>query len=302
MAALLTRWAMAPLDRVATSLRAISDAGDLTLRIDPGAPRTHPAVARLTLELNRMLARLELAARRVEEVLVAQRRFVADASHELRTPLTTLRGNIHLLREDEPSDADSEHQAILADMAADTERMTRLVNDLLLLAEADAGLHLALETLDLVPLIRHAARSVRWVREDVELRIDLGSEEPTWVLGDADRLTQVLIVLLDNALKFSPSGGVVDVRLSAAPRQGTPGALVEVADEGPGVAPDERAQIFERFYRSDRARQGEGAGLGLAIARWIVDEHHGTLDLESSSEHGATFGLWLPSTSAPHEA
>ena len=89
------------------------------------------------------------------------------------------------------------------------------------------------------------------------------------------------------------------MRLSAAPRQGTPGALVEVADEGPGVAADERAQIFERFYRSDRARQGEGAGLGLAIARWIVDEHHGALDVESTSDRGATFGLWLPSTSAP---
>src|SRR4029077_19738477 len=128
---------------------------------------------------------------RVDEVLAGQRRFVADASHELRTPLTTLRGNIHLLREDEPSAADSEHQAILADMAADTERMTRLVNDLLLLAEADAGLHLALEAVDLIPLIRHAARSVRWVREDVELRIDIASEEPIWVRGDADRLTQV---------------------------------------------------------------------------------------------------------------
>jgi signal transduction histidine kinase len=175
------------------------------------------------------------------------------------------------------------------------------VNDLLLLAEADAGLHLALETLDLVPLIRHAARSVRWVREDVELRVHLTSEEPAWVLGDADRLTQVLLVLLDNALKFSPSGGVVDVRLVAKPYAGTPGALVEVSDDGPGVAPDERAHIFERFYRSDGARQGEGAGLGLAIARWIVDEHHGTLDVDSSTDHGATFGLWLPGTAAPHE-
>jgi signal transduction histidine kinase len=298
MAALMTRAAMAPLDRVSNSLHAIGDAGDLTLRIDLNRERPSPPVARLAAELNRMLARLELAARRVEEVLAAQRRFVADASHELRTPLTTLRGNIHLLREDEVTDPESEHQAILADMSADTERMTRLVNDLLTLAEADAGRHLELQPLDITPLIGRAVRSVRWMREDVELRVNVAPDASTWVRGDEDRLTQVLLVLLDNALKFSPPGGCVDVRLTSLSRANAAGILIEVADEGPGVAPEEREHIFERFYRSDRARQGEGAGLGLAIARWIVTEHHGTLELSDSTQQGAAFLLWLPTASS----
>jgi signal transduction histidine kinase len=296
----MTRQALRPLDRVAVALHTIGDAGDLTRRIDLDPERPFPAVRRLVAELNLMLARLEAAARRVDEVLAAQRRFVADASHELRTPLTTLRGNIHLLREDPALTGDDEQRALLSDMAADTTRMSRLVNDLLLLAEADAGQHLELEDVNIRPLVTGVVRSVRWMREDVELRLDVAPGAPTWVRGDADRLTQVLLVLLDNALKFSPSGGRVDLRLSAAARSGQAGLVLRVVDEGPGVEPGERERIFERFYRSDRARQGEGSGLGLAIARWIVHEHHGTLDLEDDGrDHGATFAVWLPSSQSP---
>jgi len=299
-AALMTRQALRPLDRVATALHTIGDAGDLTLRIDLDRERPFPAVRRLVAELNQMLGRLEVAARRVDEVLAAQRRFVADASHELRTPLTTLRGNIHLLREDPALTGDDEQRAILSDMAADTSRMSRLVNDLLLLAEADAGQHLELEDVNIRPLVFGLVRSVRWMREDVELRVDVAPGAPTWVRGDADRLTQVLLVLLDNALKFSPSSGRVDLSVSAAPRSGQAGLLIRVVDEGPGVEPTERDRIFERFYRADSARHGEGSGLGLAIARWIVHEHHGTLALEDDGRaQGASFTVWLPSTQPP---
>jgi signal transduction histidine kinase len=211
-----------------------------------------------------------------------------------------LRGNIHLLREDPALTGDDEQRAILSDMAADTSRMSRLVNDLLLLAEADAGQHLELEDVNIRPLVFGLVRSVRWMREDVELRVDVAPGAPTWVRGDADRLTQVLLVLLDNALKFSPSSGRVDLSVSAAPRSGQAGLLIRVVDEGPGVEPTERDRIFERFYRADSARHGEGSGLGLAIARWIVHEHHGTLALEDDGRaQGASFTVWLPSTQPP---
>jgi signal transduction histidine kinase len=122
---------------------------------------------------------------------------------------------------------------------------------------------------------------------------------PFWVAGDPDRLEQVLLILLDNALKVTPARGIVRVRLQPSTRGHHDGTELRVTDMGPGVAPEERERIFERFYRSERSRTGQGAGLGLAIARWIVDEHAGTLVVDDSAKDGAAFVLWLPWTSAP---
>jgi signal transduction histidine kinase len=294
--ALMTRSALAPLDGFIGTVRAISDRGDLGLRVEPGPRTPYPEIARLADEFNRMLARLQVAAQRVDDVLDAQRRFVADASHELRTPLTSLRGNIQLLREEPVPGAPAEHLSILADMDAEAARMTRLVGDLLLLAEADAGRHLVLEPVDVASIVRRASRAARVLRDDVALEVQVVSASGLWVCGDPDRLTQVVLILLDNALKFSPPGGTVTLRGFDAQRDGRSGVQVQVADRGPGVAPAERELIFERFYRSDRSRRAGGAGLGLPIARWIVHEHQGTLELDSTVESGATFSVWLPST------
>lgn len=298
--AVMTRSALAPLNRFVTTLRAINDAKDLGIRVVLTPQPAYQAIARLAQEFNSMLARLETAAQRVEGVLMAQRRFVADASHELRTPLTSLRGNIDLLRADLDPHVTTEHRAILSDMQAEAARMGRLVNDLLLLADADSGRHLVLEHIDLTVVVQQAVRSARRLRSDVDLRVrNSASPSSVWVCGNRDRLAQVLLILLDNALKFSPPRSLVDLEIDADERDGRPGVTIRVTDRGPGVAPDERELIFERFYRSDRARAGEGAGLGLAIARWIVEEHAGALGVQSAAGGGSTFVLWLPSTTDP---
>jgi two-component system, OmpR family, sensor kinase len=292
--ALMTRSALAPLDGFLGTVRAISDSGDLGLRVDPGPRTPYPEIARLADEFNRMLARLQAAAQRLDDVLDAQRRFVADASHELRTPLTSLVGNIRLLREEPMPRAPAEQLSILADMDAEAARMSRLVGDLLLLAEADAGRHLVLEPVDVASVVRRAIRAARALRTDVVLQVQVASASGWWVCGDPDRLIQVILILLDNALKFSPPGGTVTMRVDAAQRAGRSGVQIQVADNGPGVARGERELIFERFYRSDHARHRGGSGLGLPIARWIVHEHHGTLEVDSTVARGATFSVWLP--------
>jgi signal transduction histidine kinase len=297
--ALMTRSALAPLEGFIGTVRGISDARDLDARLETEPRTTYPAIVRLANEFNRMLARLKSAAQREDEVLEAQRRFVADASHELRTPLTSLRGNIHLLREDVRPDTPVEQAAILADMEAEAGRMTRLVSNLLLLAQADAGYHLVLEPLDMRVVVRRAARSARGLRQDVSLQVNIVPGTAYTVCGDADRLTQVVLILLDNALKFSPSGTAVQLHVGPAERDERAGVQVQVTDSGPGIAPEERERIFERFYRSDRARRDSGTGLGLAIARWIVQEHQGGLEVEPThGRGGATFSLWLPNVVA----
>src|SRR5204863_3665967 len=191
--------------------------------------------------------------------LVAQRRFVADASHELRTPLATMRGNVDLLRQmiADLGDADSQETAILEDVSVEAERMSRLVADLLLLAQADAGQHLTLRSVDLTDVTRDAARSARRLRDDVT--VDMRElADGLWVHGHADRLLQVLLILLDNALKHTPADGRVTVSAERAARDGAAWIAVHVADTGPGIPIAEQARIFDRFYRGAGSRSGEG--------------------------------------------
>jgi two-component system, OmpR family, sensor kinase len=293
---LLARAALRPIDRLAAAAHAIGAARDFSRRVAEADGRPDE-VGRLAQEFNRMLAQLEAAYHQLEAALAAQRRFVADASHELRTPLAVLRGNLDLLGSALPVvNEDSEAPGhLLADMQSETERMGRLVGDLLLLAQADAGQHLTLGPVELAPVVRDAFRAARFFREGIELR--LGSQpEDIWVAGDADRIKQVLLILLDNALKYTPIGG----RVSVEARLSGTHVVLNVADTGPGVPPAVRERIFDRFYRADVARGRGGAGLGLAIARWIVDEHHGKLRIESNIPGpGSVFSIWLPTIPPP---
>jgi signal transduction histidine kinase len=183
-------------------------------------------------------------------------------------------------------------------MAAETERITRLVADLLLLAQADAGQHLPLVATEIAAVVREAFRAARFLREGVELQLgDL--PEGAWVAGDTDRLKQLLLILLDNGLRYTPAGGRVTIGAQTVSRAETDGVAVRVTDTGPGIAPEEQTRIFERFYRVDRARGDGGAGLGLAIARWVVGEHGGTIGVESAPGQGSTFTVWLPTIPAP---
>jgi signal transduction histidine kinase len=196
----------------------------------------------------------------------------------------------------EDRNAATGNEDILVDMHNDAEQMSRLVDELLLLAQADSHQHLRLEPTRLGPIVASALRSARALDGEVLLQAgDLG--EDVWLLADPDRLHQVVLILLDNALKYTPAGGSVQVRTSLASREDRPGVEIEVVDSGPGVPVAERERIFQRFYRAEAARQvADGAGLGLAVARWIVDEHGGQISVRAAEPSGSIFGIWLPTT------
>jgi len=295
----LARTALHPIDRLAHTADAIGVARDFGRRV-PVAGARPDEVGRLGMAFNRMLGELQAAHDQVATALVAQRRFVADASHELRTPLATMRGNVDLLRQmiADLGDGDIQETAILDDVSAEAERMSRLVADLLLLAQADAGQHLTLRPVDVGLVARDAARTARLLRDDVLVEV-VTLPSDLWVRGHADRLRQVLMILLDNAVKHAPPDGHVALSAERASVDGAESVGIRVSDDGPGIAPADQDRVFERFYRAPGSRSGEGTGLGLAIARWIVEEHQGSISLASRPGAGATFIVWLPSIPPP---
>lgn len=293
--------ALRPIDRMSQAAAAIGASQDFNRRVEHHG--TGDELGRLAQTFNAMLARLqdaysrlERANRELEAALVVQRRFVADASHELRTPLTAIRGNVGLLQrvtDLAPQDRDE----TLADLAAEVERMSRLVNDLLLLARADAGQHLDLQPLDLQPLVLSAVRQARLLADGLSVEL----EDPVpdlWINGDADRLAQVLLILLDNAIKYTPPSGQVRVSVQ---RKGERVAL-GVSDTGVGIPPEELPRVFDRFFRGDWSRPHGGAGLGLSIAHWIVAEHGGSIRVESTVGQGTSATVSFPVVAAPAEA
>jgi signal transduction histidine kinase len=290
----LARAALQPIDLLAKAAAAIGATRDFGRRV-PNPRQSRDEVGRLTTEFNSMLDELQASHDQLSGTLAAQRRFVADASHELRTPLATLRGNVDLLQHTLPRGTDAGRDAILADVTAEAERMGRLIAGMLLLAQADAGQHLTLRPVDFGDVAQDAVRAARLLRPAVAVELEPAAQT-AWVAGNRERLRQVLMILLDNALKVSPEQG--EVRLSVqAKRHGIlDGYRVNVTDQGPGVAPADRERIFERFVRGAGSRSGEGTGLGLAIARWIVEEHGGSITVEDAPARGALFSVWLPAT------
>jgi two-component system OmpR family sensor kinase len=277
--------ALRPLKTVARTAEEIARTGDLGRRLPPA--RTRDEVRLLTDSFNGMLDRLQQTYHRLGRALESQRRFVADASHELRTPLATIRANTGFLlgRQDI---ADDDRAAALRDIAGESERMSRLVRDLLTLARADAGQHLERAPLDLVLLVREVCRQAEALYPSHA--IALQHDDALQVAGNGDALTRLVWILLDNAAKHTPAGGHIHLWLG---RQGAL-ALLQVADEGPGIPPADLERIFDRFYRADAARTGDGAGLGLAIARWIVAEHGGRIRAFNRHGGGALFRVELP--------
>lgn len=300
---LLARIAMAPVEQLAVTVDSIGSTDELARRLPVdkfGLVRLDPVV-RLTYAFNAMLDRLQVSTEQLERSLQLQRQFVADASHQLRTPLTSLRGNVQLLArrcaEDCPLAAVDAHQPIFRDLDAELDRMSRLVNGLLVLARADAQVHLTRVPLDLKPTLIAAWRTARELSATV--RVELGEIPEVQVRGDADRLRQMWLVLLENAVAYSPPGTRVQLRAMRETRQTRPGVTVEVADAGPGVAAGERELIFERFYRSRRtAAATEGVGLGLSVARWIAQEHEAEISVEDNEPTGSVFRVWLPTLHA----
>lgn len=220
--------------------------------------------------------------------LQRQRDFVADAAHELRTPLAIMRtvGEVGMVNE-----SAEEQQATIEQMLVENRHLTRLVDDLSLLARADShAIAIDRALVDLSSLVSDTTAELRPLAEEQGVRLTADMEGNAWVLGDLVRLRQLLLILLDNALKHTPRGGTVDVRVGS--RSGR--AQLQVADSGPGILPADLPHIFDRFYRADQSRTGEGSGLGLSIGRWIVEAHGGQIRAANSSEHGAVFTVSLP--------
>ncbi len=286
---LLSRFALRPIERITQTARAIGARRDFGRRVDYLGPQDE--VGQLATTFNAMLTALQAAYDQTESALHAQRRFVADASHELRTPLTTIRGNLGLLQRDPPIDPE-DRRAALDDMVAETERMSRLVNDLLILARADAGRPLARQPVPLAPLLDDLCRQARLLAP--AHRLDCGDAGDLAVLGDRDALRQVLLILLDNAIKYTPPDGTIAVAATDADE----GVAISVQDTGIGIARADLPHLFERFYRSDTARTGEGAGLGLAIARALTEGQDGAIAVESAEGAGSRFTVTLPRADA----
>ena len=233
----------------------------------------------------RALGPIQLALRR-------QRDFVADAAHELRTPLAIQRTAMELGL---AADADTEQQGTIEQALSQNVHLTRLVDNLSLLARANSGtMTLERAPVDLARVASETAGGVAILAEERGVRLCVEAPEETRVLGDAGRLRQVLLILLDNALTYTPDGGGITVRVARAGGQ----ARLEVRDSGPGIAPADLPHLFERFYRADKARHSGGTGLGLAIGRWIAEAHGGHIMAANASEGGALFTVTLPLTSS----
>ncbi len=283
----LMRLTLRPLEEMERVSHRIA-AGDLTLRLDE--PPADDEIGRVSRSFNAMVARLE-------GMLTRQQRFMADVSHELRTPLTALAGGIEMMLLGAHTSDPAAGARLLRSMYAETERMRRLVEELLTLARLDEGrLSLKIESVDATALVAALCEDARPLARGQTLRCEAPSE-PLPVRADADRLKQVLLILLDNALKFTPEGG--EVTLSVKREGHAPYALFQVADNGVGIAPEDAQHIFERFYRVDPARarpqqRAGGSGLGLAIARSLVEAHEGTISLTSAPNVGTTVTVRLP--------
>ena len=274
----MARGALRPIAAVTATAEAIAASGEPGGRVP--VPETRDEVGALARTFNRMLDRLQAA-------LIAQRRFVADASHELRTPLTTLRLNLSTLRRGGGARSPEELE-ILDDLDHEVERLSRLVEGLLMLARADAGQPVERGPVALDGLVRRVGRTLGPRLEGRTLQFtDLASVQ---VYGNADQLEQVIYNLLDNALKYTAPRGTVEVHLRA---EGNDAVLV-VRDDGVGITPADLPHVFERFYRATTARGRSGAGLGLAIADGIVRAHGGRIEVASAPGQGSTFTVRLP--------
>lgn len=275
---------LAPVAAIARKAREIT-----AERLSERLPIENPGdeFGKLAHVFNHTLARLEDSFRRL-------RQFTADASHELRTPLTAMRSVGEVALRDN-RDAGAYREAIES-MLEEVDRLTRLVESLLQLTRADAGrAALKAEALDLGQLVRETVEHLRALAEDKSQVIRMHVVDGAIARVDRDTLRQALINLLDNAIKYSPPGGSIDVSVS---RDGDSRVQLSVSDAGPGIPPDQQALVFDRFYRVDKARSREagGVGLGLSIARWAVEANGGQIELESAVGRGSSFRIILPTS------
>jgi two-component system OmpR family sensor kinase len=287
--------AMRPVSSLTAGAREIAETGDPSRHMPE--PKIDDEVGELARTLELMLRSLDAARAEREAAMKKQREFVADASHELRTPLTSILANLELLRElalNEPGRDDE--QAMIDSALRSSQRMTRLVGDLLLLARADAGRAGAHRRCDLAEVAGDAAVEAAPLMGDRELAVE--NERALWLQGNPDELHRMILNLLDNAARHTPPTATVELRLRAEDGE----AIVEVADDGPGIAAELRSQIFDRFVRGEGPADtatGPGSGLGLAIVHAVAASHGGSVEVGESAGGGALFRVRIPIASAP---
>jgi two-component system OmpR family sensor kinase len=278
--------AFQPIRRMTETAKTIGEERDFTRRVAYTGPQDE--VGRLATTFNVMLTRLQDAYERVGLALAQQRNFVVDVSHELRTPLTTLRGNLDLLRRDPPIPA-TDRVDILSDMTDESDRLIRLVNELLLLARADTRRNLAQEPVPLRPLLDEICRYARSLDPVRTIALEGGEIS---LPADRDTLKQTLLIILDNALKHSQGAILVTARKN----DGT--VEIRIHDEGEGISQDQLAHVFDRFYRADGTLK-PGFGLGLAIAKSLVEGQGGRIAMASELGKGTEVVLTYPMNLVP---
>ncbi len=272
--------ALLPLKSIVETAEHINRADDLSRRI-PAQDADEDEIGELIKTFNQTLERLE-------SLFLSQQRFLADVSHELRTPLTVIKGNVDLMRRMKQFDAES-----LTSIDQEAGRLTRLVGGLLMLAQAESGkLPLNLKPVELDLLLTEVFQEMH-VLAGGKVHVHLNEIDQLMVNGDRDRLKQVLINLVANAIQYTPQNGDVFLSLSKV------GDLARILcqDSGPGIPAEDLPHIFERFYRAEKSRtrgKSTGFGLGLSIAKWIVEHHGGRIEVSSKEGRGTTFAIWLP--------
>jgi heavy metal sensor kinase len=274
--------ALAPVDQIALTARNIS-AQNLSSRLE--VPQMRDELQRLSETLNGMLARLEAAFKKITQ-------FTADASHELRTPVAVMRTRAELsLRKARSAE---EYRDVIAEVLAELEKTSGLIEQLMFLARADSGAEtLHFTATNVAEVVREACHQGAALAEAKQIafqeRVPIG---PMWIQGDATSLRRLFLILIDNAVKYTPASGQVEVSLQ---RNGHY-AIAEVRDTGIGISESDLPNVFERFYRADKARTRElgGVGLGLSIGRWIAEVHAGTIEVRSSPGRGSSFQIRLP--------
>jgi two-component system OmpR family sensor kinase len=281
--------ALRVVNKVTRQARQIETSRDLSQRITE--PRSDDEVGNLVRTFNQMLARLDAA-------FEAQRRFVADSSHELRTPLTVIKGNLHLLKR---ATDEAERAEIIAITEAETSRLNRMVNDLLYIAQMQAGHDLkpVVRSVELDSLLLDVFSLARSMAVLNEQEVVLVHEDIATAMGDRDQLQHLLLNLVDNAVKYTAAGGTISIGLWNDGNW----ARIEVGDTGQGIPEEDIPMLFDRFFRSQDARRTEqrGSGLGLAIVKSIVDVHNGRIEVFSKLGVGSTFRVWLPMAGAATE-
>jgi len=281
--------AMRPISALTATARQIATTGDPSSHMPD--PKVEDEVGELARTLEQMLRSLDAARAEREAAMKKQREFVADASHELRTPLTSVLANLELLQASLLEPGQDEDRSMVDSALRSSRRMSRLVADLLLLARADAGRVGKHRSCDLAEVAGNAAAEVAPVLGDRQLEID--NEIPLPVQGNPDELHRLVLNLLDNAGRYTPPGARIELRLG---RQGGE-ALLEVADDGPGIPAELRTQVFDRFVRGEGPADtavGPGSGLGLAIVRAVAVAHGGVVEVAESASGGALFRVRLP--------